>query len=53
MLADTTGREAYSPAVLRGLDETKALYEWEYSKQLLYVQMLKERLGSLLANAIP
>ena len=24
-----------------GLDESKALYDWEYSKQLLYTQMLK------------
>ena len=51
VLADTTGRELIRLQCYEGLDETKALYEWEYSKQLLYVQMLKERLGSLLANA--
>lgn len=34
-----------------GLDEAKALYEWKYSKQLLYVQVLKEQLGELLAGA--
>ena len=28
-----------------GLDECKALYEWKYGKQLLYTQILKERLG--------
>jgi MoxR-like ATPase len=33
-----------------GLDEAKALYEWEYSKQLLYVQMLKDKLGALLSD---
>ena len=33
-----------------GLDEAKALYEWEYSKQLLYVQMLKDKFGALLAE---
>ncbi len=31
-----------------GLDESKALYEWEYTKQLLYTQMLKDRIGDLL-----
>ena len=51
VLADTTGRELIRLQCYEGLDEAKALYEWEYSKQLLYVQMLKERLGSLLANA--
>ena len=51
VLADTTERELIRLQCYEGLDETKALYEWEYSKQLLYVQMLKERLGSLLANA--
>lgn len=34
-----------------GLDETKALYEWKYGKQLLYTQVLKDRLGELMANA--
>ena len=28
-----------------GLDEAKALYEWEYSKQLLYTQILKEKIA--------
>src|SRR5690606_27677415 len=31
-----------------GLDEAKALYEWKYGKQLLYTQLLKEKLGDLL-----
>ena len=31
-----------------GLDEAKALYEWEYSKQLLYTQVLREKIGQLL-----
>ena len=34
-----------------GLDESKALYEWKYSKQLLYTQVLKEKLGDLLQGA--
>ncbi len=34
-----------------GLDEAKALYEWKYGKQLLYTQMLKEKLGDILHDA--
>ncbi|MEN8181602.1 MAG: MoxR family ATPase [Myxococcota bacterium] len=34
-----------------GLDEAKALYEWEYSKQLLYTQILKERFSEAMAGA--
>ena len=30
------------------LDEAKALYEWKYGKQLLYTQVLKDKLGDLL-----
>jgi MoxR-like ATPase len=31
-----------------GLDESKALYEWEYSKQLLYTQMLRDKISEIL-----
>lgn len=34
-----------------GLDEGKALYEWKYGKQLLYTQLLKEKLGEVLDGA--
>lgn len=34
-----------------GLDEAKALYEWEYAKQLLYTQMIKEKINDLIAGA--
>ncbi|MBB5187836.1 MoxR-like ATPase [Zhongshania antarctica] len=34
-----------------GLDESKALYDWKYSKQLLYVQVLKEQLQEILDGA--
>jgi len=30
-----------------GLDESKALYEWKYGKQLLYTQLLRDKLDSL------
>jgi MoxR-like ATPase len=35
-----------------GLDEGKALYEWKYSKQLLYTQILKDQLGDILQGAV-
>lgn len=31
-----------------GLDEAKALYEWEYAKQLLYTQILKDKISEVL-----
>src|ERR1043166_4706690 len=34
-----------------GLDEAKALYEWEYAKQLLYTQVLKDKIGEVLEGA--
>jgi MoxR-like ATPase len=34
-----------------GLDETKALYEWKYGKQLLYTQILKEKIHDLIEKA--
>jgi MoxR-like ATPase len=34
-----------------GLDESKALYEWKYGKQLLYTQILKDKLNDLLDGA--
>ncbi len=33
-----------------GLDEAKALYEWQYAKQMLYTQVLRDRVGELLAD---
>jgi MoxR-like ATPase len=34
-----------------GLDESKALYEWKYGKQLLYTQILKDRLNEVLQGS--
>ena len=31
-----------------GLDESKALYEWKYGKQLLYTQLLKDKLDKII-----
>ena len=50
VLAQTTEAQLIRLQCYEGLDEAKALYEWEYSKQLLYIQMLKEQLGTLLAT---
>ena len=34
-----------------GLDESKALYEWEYAKQMLYTQLLRDTLRDVLGDA--
>jgi MoxR-like ATPase len=34
-----------------GLDEAKALYEWRYAKQLLYTQILRDKIGEVLGGA--
>ena len=34
-----------------GLDESKALYEWKYGKQLLYTQMLRDKLSDVTDGA--
>jgi MoxR-like ATPase len=34
-----------------GIDEGKALYDWEYGKQLLYTQMLRTQLDNQLSSA--
>jgi MoxR-like ATPase len=33
-----------------GLDESKALYEWKYGKQLLYTQILRDKMGDVLGE---
>ncbi len=50
-LAAATGRELIRLQCYEGLDEAKALYEWEYAKQLLYTQLLKDKIGELLQGA--
>ncbi len=47
-LAGATGSELVRLQCYEGLDEAKALYEWEYSKQLLYTQVLREKIGEVL-----
>jgi len=48
--AGATGRELVRLQCYEGLDESKALYEWEYAKQMLYTQLLRDKLSNLLAD---
>ena len=49
-IAGATGRELIRLQCYEGLDETKALYEWEYAKQLLYTQLLRDKLQETLSS---
>src|ERR671915_1327074 len=51
VLAGALGMELIRLQCYEGLDEAKALYEWEYAKQLLYTQILKEKIGEVLQEA--
>lgn len=44
------GRELIRLQCYEGLDEAKALYEWKYGKQLLYTQVLKDKLADLMVG---
>jgi MoxR-like ATPase len=54
-LAKITSQYLAAPLVrmqcYEGLDESKALYEWKYGKQLLYTQLLKDQLGDVMRGA--
>lgn len=50
-IAGATGRKLIRLQCYEGLDETKALYEWEYAKQLLYTQLLRDQLAQTLSGA--
>lgn len=41
-LAETLGRPLVRLQCYEGLDEAKALYEWDYAKQMLYTQLLRD-----------
>ncbi len=49
--AAALGREFIRLQCYEGLDESKALYEWEYSKQLLYTQIMKDVLAEEMSGA--
>ena len=50
-LAAVTGRRLLRLQCYEGQDETRALYEWDYGKQLLYTQMLREKINEIIAEA--
>src|SRR4051812_47372391 len=50
-LAASIGAELIRLQCYEGLDEAKALYEWEYPKQLLYTQILRDKIGEVTAGA--
>jgi len=51
VLAGALGHDLIRLQCYQGLDEAKALYEWEYAKQLLYTQVLKDKISEVLGGA--
>ena len=51
VVSGAVGRPLIRLQCYEGLDESKALYEWEYSKQLLYTQMLRDKIGEVIAGS--
>ena len=49
-IAAWRGVELIRMQCYEGLDEAKALYEWKYAKQLLYTQILKDKIGEVLGH---
>jgi MoxR-like ATPase len=50
-LAAATGRRLVRLQCYEGQDDAKALYEWDYGKQLLYTQLLREKIDTVLSDA--
>ncbi len=44
------GRRLVRLQCYEGLDESKALYEWEYAKQMLYTQLLRDQLQKVIGD---
>src|SRR6185369_15392502 len=51
VLSAALGHELIRLQCYEGLDEPKALYEWEYAKQLLYTQILKDKISEVFGAA--
>lgn len=51
VVSQALGREMIRLQCYEGLDEAKALYEWEYSKQLLYTQILKDKVSETIGDS--
>src|ERR671938_629174 len=43
--AESLGRPLVRLQCYEGLDEAKALYEWDYAKQMLYTQLLRDAIA--------
>lgn len=50
-LAASSERPLIRLQCYEGLDESRALYEWEYTKQLLYTQLLRDKIGDVVSGA--
>jgi MoxR-like ATPase len=50
-MATALDRELIRLQCYEGLDEAKALYEWEYAKQLLYTQILRDKISETVGDA--
>ncbi|MEO7109365.1 MAG: MoxR family ATPase [Polyangiaceae bacterium] len=50
-LAEALGRDLIRLQCYEGLDESKALYEWDYAKQILYTQLLRDAVSKKLSTA--
>ncbi|PYE12654.1 MoxR-like ATPase [Williamsia limnetica] len=49
-LAAASGRRLIRLQCYEGLDDARALYEWDYARQLLHVQMLRDRITAELSE---
>jgi MoxR-like ATPase len=50
-LAEGLTRQLVRLQCYEGLDEAKALYEWDYAKQMLYVQLLRDSVAARTAGS--
>jgi MoxR-like ATPase len=50
-LSEALGRRLVRLQCYEGLDESKALYEWDYGKQILYSQLLRDAVATQTAAA--
>ena len=50
-IANATGRQLFRVQCYEGLDDAKLLYEWQYAKQLLYTQMLRDQISELTSGS--
>lgn len=49
--AEMVGKPLIRLQCYEGLDEAKALYEWDYAKQMLYTQLLREAIAREVSGA--